>query len=111
MFKESRPDRQEQTETRRLQRNRRVVFGAIVGPAEAVSGRTWAEMLASHGDWRRDATMHVAVRHGGWRLAEVLREIPGLKYQAAAQGVRRFRLQAEADPAKRQCAEKLKRDL
>jgi len=34
--------------------------------------------------------MAVATRHLGWRLIEVVREIPGLSYGAAAQGIRQF---------------------
>ena len=32
----------------------------------------------------------LATRHLGWRLIEVVREIPGLSYGAAAQGIRQF---------------------
>jgi hypothetical protein len=34
--------------------------------------------------------MHVAVRYGGLRLEEVVREVSGLRYQAAAEAVKRF---------------------
>jgi len=34
--------------------------------------------------------MAVATRHLGWRLVDVVREVRGLKYAAAAQGTRRF---------------------
>ena len=37
----------------------------------------------------------MATRHLGWRLVEVVREVPGLKYAAAAQGIRRFWRRAE----------------
>ena len=47
-------------------------------------------MLTRRGDWGRDATVYVAVRYGGYRLAELMKHLPGLKYQAAAQGMRRF---------------------
>ncbi len=39
--------------------------------------------------------MAVATRHLGWRWVEVVREVPGLKYAAAAQGIRRFWRRAE----------------
>ena len=44
----------------------------------------------AHGNWIRDAVLFTAVRHLGHRLAEVYREIPGLKYPAAAAAVKRF---------------------
>lgn len=31
-----------------------------------------------------------AIRHLGWRLSEVVQEVPGLSYNAAAQGSRRI---------------------
>ena len=44
-------------------------------------------------DWGRDGTMAVATRYLGWRLADVVREVPGLKYAAAAQWIRRTRVE------------------
>ena len=42
------------------------------------------------------STMAVATRDLGWRLVEAVKEVRGLSYMAAAQGVRRFwRLSAE----------------
>ena len=40
-----------------------------------------------------------AIRHLGWRLSEVVQEVPGLSYNAAAQGSRRIwaRCQGKAD--------------
>jgi len=72
-------------------------WGAIVSAAESVLGRKWEEMTADYGDWGRDGTMAVATRHLGWRLVEVMREVRGLKYAAAAQGIRRFWHRAEED--------------
>ncbi len=57
-------------------------------------------MVAGHGDWGRDGLLYAATPYGGYRLAELLKEVPGLRYQAAAQGVRRFRLGLGNDPAK-----------
>jgi hypothetical protein len=68
---------------------------AIVGAAEAILGRTWAEMAGGYGDWGRDGTLAAATRHFGWRLVDAVREVPGLKYAAAAQGIRRFWRRAE----------------
>ena len=39
--------------------------------------------------------MAVATRHLGWRLVDVVREVRGLNYAAAAQGIRRFWSRAE----------------
>jgi hypothetical protein len=44
--------------------------------------------------------MAVATRHLGWRLVEVVREIPGLSYGAAAQGIRQFWGQLQRDKDK-----------
>ncbi len=43
----------------------------------------------------RNGTMAVATQHLGWRLVDVVGEVPGLKYAAAAQGMRRFWRRAE----------------
>lgn len=56
---------------------------------EKISGQRWSEALGAHGNWIRDAVSFTAVRHLGYRLAEAYREIPGLKYPAAA-AVKRF---------------------
>ena len=68
---------------------------AIVGAAESILDRTWAEMAGGYGDWGRDGTLAVATRHFGWRLVDAVREVPGLNYAAAAQGIRRFWRRAE----------------
>ncbi len=99
LFKGTQSEPDEQTEARRLQRIGRVSWESIIHAAEELRGRPWAEMLESHGEWGRAGAMYVAVRYGGHRLAEVVRAIPGLKYQAAAQAVKRFRggLEAQAE--------------
>jgi hypothetical protein len=43
----------------------------IVRAAQQVAAGSWQQMQQSHGDWGRDGTMYVAVRYGGYRLAEV----------------------------------------
>jgi hypothetical protein len=48
--------------------------------------RKWGEMAEGHGDWGRDGTLAVATRYLGWRLAEVVRQVRGLKYAAVAPG-------------------------
>ena len=44
-------------------------------------------MTASYGDVGRDALLAVSTQHLGWRLSEVVREVPGLSRAAAAQGI------------------------
>jgi REP element-mobilizing transposase RayT len=65
-------------------------WSAIVGAAELILGRSWRETVDRHGDWGRDGTLAVATRHLGWRLVEVVGQVRGLSYAAAAQGIRRF---------------------
>lgn len=65
-------------------------WSAIVAAAESILGRSWGEMTERYGDWGRDGTIAVATRHLGWQLVEVILEVRGLNYSAAAHGVRRF---------------------
>ena len=60
--------------------------------------RTGAETSERCGDWGRAGTMAVATGKPGWRLVDVVRAVGGIGYAAAAQGVRRFRGQAEQRP-------------
>ena len=68
----------------------RPTWEAMVEAAEKILGRRWAEMMERHGDWGRNGLLAVATRHLGWRLVEVVQRLPGLRYSAAAQGIRRF---------------------
>jgi hypothetical protein len=102
-------DPQEQSEVRQMRRSRRVGWGELVRAAEAGLGRKWSEMVTVHGDWGRDGVIYVATRYGGYRLAELVGEVPGLKYQAAAQGVRRFRHRMREDQALRSFVKRLRR--
>jgi hypothetical protein len=54
--------------------------------------------------------MHVAVRHGGMRLGEVVRQV-GIKYQAAAQAVRRFAQALADDPERKRFVVRLRSRL
>jgi hypothetical protein len=54
--------------------------------------------------------MYAATRHGGLRLAEVVREA-GLKYQAAAQAVKRFGQALPDDPERKRFVAALQRDM
>ncbi len=83
----------------------------IVELAEKICGRPWSDVLEAHGNWIRDAVMYVAVRYEGHRLAEVYREIPGLKYPAAAQAVKRFERRLAGDAEKERFVQRLRRAL
>jgi hypothetical protein len=65
--------------------------------AERVLGRPWSGIAQRHGDWGRDGLLAAATRHWGWRLAEVVKQVPGMSSAAAAQGTRRFRQRAERE--------------
>lgn len=67
----------------------------IVAAAERLLDRRWATMAERYGDWGRDATLAVATKELGWRLVDAVREVGGMEYAAAAQGVRRFWKKAE----------------
>lgn len=100
---------EEQTAARRLRR--RVGWEAVVRAAEQVRGSRWEEWAERHGDWGRDGAIYVAVRHGGARLVEVVRAVKGLRYQAAAQAVKRFGVAMSADPARGRFVRQLRREL
>jgi len=57
-------------------------------------------MTTTYGDWGRDGLLAVATRHLGWRVIEVTRDVPGLNFAAAAQGIRRFWSQYPGDRGK-----------
>lgn len=54
--------------------------------------------------------IYVAMRHGGLRLAEVVPEA-GLKYQAAAQAVKRFGQALAEDPERKRFVAALQREM
>jgi REP element-mobilizing transposase RayT len=89
----------EQTPARRMRR-RAAKWEELVKSAEEIRGEKRDKWMDQYGDWGRDAVMYVAVHHGGLRLAEVVQEVK-MKYQAAAQAVKRFS-QALADHPERQ---------
>jgi hypothetical protein len=102
-------DVEEQTEARRLRR--RVEWDQVVKAAERLKKGPWEQWAESHGDWGRDGSMYVAVRHGGLRLAEVVQAQGGIKYQAAAQAVKRFQASLAKEPERRRYVERLRRQL
>ena len=99
---------EEQTPARRMRR--RAQWEDLVRAAEKVRAEKWEKWAERHGDWGRDAVMYVAVHHGGQRLAEVVRQV-GMKYQAAAQGVKRFAGMLADDPDRKRFVSKLIHEL
>jgi hypothetical protein len=104
-------DEAAQTSVRQIRRVGGIAWPEIVAAAEALRGKRWSELAEDWGDWGRDATLYVAVRHGGQRLAEVVRAVGGVKYGAAAQAVRRFAAGLAQDAAKVRFVEGMKRSL
>jgi hypothetical protein len=100
---------EEQTEARRMRR--RVRWEQVVAAAEPIKGSKWEQWVERRGDWARDGTIYAAVRYGRLRLAEVARPMAGLRYQAAAQAVKRFGPGLEKDPQRRRFVGKLRRVL
>jgi hypothetical protein len=110
-FKAQDLDEAAQTSVRQIRSTGRLEWSEIVAAAEALRGRPWSKMVEDWGDWGRDGTMYVAVRHGGQRLADVVRGMGGVKYGAAAQAVRRFAAGLAQDAAKVRFVEGMKRSL
>ncbi len=75
--------------------DRRRFLGRVAELTDRFGTEIHAFVLMDKPPRRRDGTMAVATRHLGWRLADVVREVPGLKYAAAAQGIHRFWRRAE----------------
>jgi len=90
IVKQVRSNLVEQTPARRVARTSRPGWSELVSASEGLLRRSWSDMTSRYGDWGRNGVMAVATRHLGWRLIEVVREIPGLSYRAAAQGIRQF---------------------
>ncbi len=77
----------------------RIPWEDLVAMAEDESRSKWQDLNNRQGEWTRDAVIFVDVRNAGYRLSEVHGKIPGLKYQAAAQGVKRIATRRELEPA------------
>ncbi len=86
-------------------------WSAIVEAAESLLDRRWEAMATEYGDWGRDGTLAVATRHLGWRLTEVLSQVPDLSYAAGAQAVRRFWRRAEQRPELARFARRLRETM
>ncbi len=95
---------EEQIAARRLRRL--ADWAEVVRAAEKIRGEAWEKWAQRHWDWGRDGVMYVAVRYGGLRLTEVARRV-GMKYQAAAQGVKRFGQMLADDPERTHFVSKL----
>lgn len=89
----------------------RIAWAEIGAMAERLRGRCGPEMAEDWGDWERDGTISVAVRHGRHRLAEVVRAVSGLTYGAAARAVRRFTAGMPLDAARIRFVEEMRRRL
>ena len=100
---------EEQTAARRLRP--RVAWGAIVRATEEFKGEAWKKWRDRYGDWGRDGAMYAATRFGGLRLAEVTRAVEGLRYQTAAQGVKRFAQALPGDPIRQRFIATVRRTL
>ncbi|MBL9134460.1 MAG: transposase [Verrucomicrobiales bacterium] len=90
LLAKARANPDEQTEARALARATRIPWERLVNLAEKQCGMRWEQAIERHGDWTRDAVLYLAVRHAGYGLSEVYHRIPTLRYQAAAQGVKRI---------------------
>jgi len=99
---------EEQTSARRMRR--RVEWAELVEAVEKIRDEPWKQWADRYGDWGRDGAMYVAVRYGGMRLPDVVRRV-GLKYQAAAQAMRRFAQALADDPERQRFVVKLRRAL
>ncbi len=78
LLKDLKSNPAEQTSVRQVARESRLAWRDLVSASEGLLGRTWSDMTNRHGDRGRNGLMAVATRHLGWRLIEVVREIPGL---------------------------------
>ena len=93
-------NREEQTPVRRLGNIGRMEWSQIVRAAEKTLGKRWVEMVKAWGDWGRDGTIYVAVRHGRHRLADIVRAMGNVTYGTGAQAVRRFGADLKNNSAK-----------
>ncbi|MCC7376749.1 MAG: hypothetical protein IT581_18965 [Verrucomicrobiales bacterium] len=91
-------DLEEQTDARALERAGRVSWEKLVELADEERGVKWEDALERHGDWTRDAVLYLATHEAVYGPSEVVGRMPGLKYQAAAQGVKRIGARRGRDP-------------
>lgn len=87
MLMRMRPNLRVQMPTRRFARTGRAAWKTRIQTVERVSERRWNERTADYGDPGQDALLAVSSRYLGWRLPEVVREVPGVSGTVAAQGI------------------------
>ena len=85
----------------------RPTWTEITQATEELLERPWNDMIRNHGDWGRDAVLFVATRSLGWKLSEIILEIPGLRYNAAAQAIRRYQRVSLTIPERAEFSRKL----
>jgi len=98
-------------DVRQFIRIHRMSWSEIVNLAEASLKQPWCEILKLHGDWGRDATIYVAVHHGGHLLSEIVPQIDGLEYSAAGKATARFGQLLKLDPERKKFVEAMKLHL
>ncbi len=108
LLSSTRVSEEEQTPARRMRP--RADWLQMVRAAEKMRGKKWENWAERHGDWTRDGLMYVATRPGGMRLAEVIGQV-GVKYQAAAQAVKRFGEALPDDPKRQRFVAVLRREI
>jgi hypothetical protein len=106
-----RKNREEQTAARRLEIVKRPGLLDAIKAAEYILGKPWDDLLTAYGSWGRDGVMYVLVRHGGYRLPELLGQMPGVRYNAAAQAIKRFGKSAEQDLARTEFIQRYRQQL
>ena len=75
-----------------------IVPAGLEGSGESDGGVVGATVVRNDDPKRRLGPQRADGRGLGWRRVEVVREIPGLGYRSAAQGIRRFWSQRPKDP-------------
>ena len=111
VLKSGRLNREQQTPARRLERSGRPSIESVIQAAERILGQPWNRLLTAHGDWGRDGVLFVATRYGRFRIQELLKEVPGLRYSAAALAIQRFGRAATSDRERSKFVERLRLEM
>lgn len=102
---------EEQTAVRELEQRGRPILEDAIQAAETLLKRPWQEILEAHGDGGRDGVLYVLVRHARFRLPELLGQLPGVRYSAAAQAIQRFGKALPRDGDRARFAQRYRRQL
>jgi REP element-mobilizing transposase RayT len=102
-------DVKEQTALRRLQA--RTTWEQVVAAVEKQRGEPWAKFRDRHGDWGRDAVLHLARKRCGLTLRELGELAGGMDYRSVASALAWFERRLREDAALAKRIEKLSRDL